>query len=95
MAARFQQCVLLILDTTNGQIPMSRETRANLYTELARNLEGMADQIRTQLPNVAARYNQYSGAASWSNQQWMKAMCMSDFFMVSLLIENFWRLKSA
>jgi hypothetical protein len=61
MAARFQQCVLLILDATNGQIPMSRETRANLYTELARNLEGMADQVRTQLPNVAARYNQYGG----------------------------------
>ena len=61
MAARFQQCVLLILDATNGQIPMSCETRANLYTELARNLEGMADQIRSQLPNIAARYTQYGG----------------------------------
>ena len=61
MAARFQQCVLLILDATNGEIPMTRETRANLYTELAKNLEGMADQIRINLPNVAARYNQYGG----------------------------------
>ena len=43
----------------NDTIPMTNEVRVNLFNELANNLEGMADQIRPQLPHLAERYSTY------------------------------------
>ena len=61
MAAHFQQCILMMLDAMNGTIPMTNEVRVNLFNEFANNLEGMADQIRPHLPNLAERYLVYCG----------------------------------
>ena len=61
MAAQFQQCILMMLDAMNGTIPMTNEVRVNLFNELANNLEGMADQVRPQLPHLAERYLTYCG----------------------------------
>ena len=59
VAAQFQQCILMMLDAMNDTIPMTNEVRVNLFNELANNLEGMADQIRPQLPHLAERYLTY------------------------------------
>ena len=45
----------------NGTIPMTNEVRVNLFNELANDLEGMADQVRPQLPHLAERYLTYCG----------------------------------
>ena len=60
MAAEFQHCILLMLDTMHGTIPMDPSTRSSLFRRLGDSLESMADQIRIQSAQHAERYNQYS-----------------------------------
>ena len=56
MAAQFQHCIMLVLDTMHGAIPMDPTTRVSLFNRLGDSLESMADQIRQRLNQHAERY---------------------------------------
>ena len=61
MASRFQNCIMMILDAMDGPIPMPHVKRVELFTTLSSCLESTADQVRTQYPVMADRYNSYGG----------------------------------
>ena len=69
-AAQFQRCIMMILDSLNGSIPMSRDLRISLFTSLGDTLEDMAEQVRPNAPAAAARYESYS--------EQLRAMAVSD-----------------
>ena len=92
-----------MLDAMNGTIPMTNEVRVNLFNEFANNLEGMADQIRPHLPNLAERYLVYCGQRRerWTlevDEICMRRFSQREYFFFTLWCvsemqwpwENFW-----
>jgi len=60
-AAQFQNCIMAILDATQGGVPIAVEVRSSLFNGLGSSLESMANRVRRNLPAVAARYDDLSG----------------------------------
>ena len=60
MAAEFQRCIMLMLDTMHGVIPVDPSTRVMLFNRFGNALESMADQIRQRSDQHAERYVNYS-----------------------------------
>ena len=61
VAAQIQQLVLRLLDGLHGEMPMPRDARVELFNSLGDDMEGLANQLRIRQPQIASRFDYYSG----------------------------------